>query len=59
MADISPSPTSRIDSLPGDAKDSDNQRPRKLLKPQPAPRSVPTPPVDAEKDEQHQVDERA
>ena len=59
MEDISPSPTSRVGSLPGDAKNSDNQRPRKPLKPQPPPREVPTPRVDAEKDEQHQLDELA
>jgi hypothetical protein len=60
MGDISPSPASRIDPLSaGDRKNSDNARPGKPVKIQPAPHNAPPPPVDVEKDDEHQLDERA
>jgi hypothetical protein len=65
MADISPSPTSKIESPPRDGQNSDNRPARKFVKSQPAPRGPSAPPVDAlgieemDKDEQHHLDERA
>jgi hypothetical protein len=60
MGDLSPSPASRIEPLdPGERKDSGDARPGKPVKIQPVPRNAPAPSVDLEKDQEHQLDERA
>jgi hypothetical protein len=60
MGDIGPSSAPRIDPLTaGNGKDSDHTRPGKPVKTQPTLRNVPSPPVDVEKDEDHQLDEQA
>jgi hypothetical protein len=60
MENISPSPTSRISPLtPGEDKNSDSERSRKAGKPQPAAQKTPATPAVADRDDQHELDERA
>jgi len=60
MGDIGPSSAPRIDPLStGNGKNSDHARPGKPAKTQPTQRNVPSPPVDVEKDDEHQLDEQA
>jgi len=61
MGEISSSPAARINPLSaGDKKDADDgARPGKPLKSHSAPRNAPPPPIDVEKDDEHQLDEQA
>jgi hypothetical protein len=60
MQDISAPSASRIAPLPaGDREPSDDSRARRRVSPKPSGHESPAPPVDAEKDDEHQLDERA
>jgi hypothetical protein len=60
MENISPSPTSPITPLtPGDKKNSPDDTPRKTGKPHPVAHKAPAPPEISERDDKHELDERA
>ena len=57
MENLSPS---RIQPLsPGEEKGQDPSRPKKMVKALPSAKVVPPPPVEAESEERHQLDELA
>ncbi len=60
MGEISPSSAPRIDLLSaGDGKDSDRKRSGEPGRAKPTQHNAPPPPVEVERDDEHQLDEQA